>query len=152
MDANAAGLVEASRRALSKPARGGVGNALFGALALEQAPGELAGIADELTVLLPWGSLLLALARAQGAELARLRALCKPGATVRIVLGYGEHDGVTPDEPAALEHAYAAAGLAVGARPASKDDIRALGTTWANKLAFSPAPRSFIELRGEVGR
>ena len=89
VDASADGLREASRRALAKPARGGLSNLVFGRLSLAEAPATLAGLADELTVLLPWGSLLAAVARPGAGGLAALRALGKPGAGLRIVFGYG---------------------------------------------------------------
>jgi len=64
VDATAENLRDASRRAGE--------NAVFGRLALEEAPGELAGFADRLTVLFPWGSLLRALTGGDAAALARL--------------------------------------------------------------------------------
>jgi 16S rRNA (adenine(1408)-N(1))-methyltransferase len=156
VDANGAGLAEASRRALAKPARGGVANALFGVLALEQAPGELVGLADELTVLLPWGSLLAAVAR--GEALGGLRELCRPDARVCFVLGYaaeldpGAAGLPDLDDAAGLERAYREAGFTVVVRPVTRNDVRALGTTWAQKLAFSPVPRRFVAVRGRVRR
>jgi 16S rRNA (adenine(1408)-N(1))-methyltransferase len=54
IDANAASMIESSRRA-SKPARkGGRPNALFVVAAAEAAPPELACLADQLTIALPW--------------------------------------------------------------------------------------------------
>ncbi|HYV67746.1 MAG TPA: hypothetical protein VE964_15980, partial [Myxococcales bacterium] len=100
-DAIADNLRDASRRASE--------NSLFGLLALEDAPGELAGLADRLTVLFPWGSLLRALALAEPVPVARLRGLCKPGADVRFVLELG--DGARD-----LEGRYFAAGFELEAR------------------------------------
>jgi 16S rRNA (adenine(1408)-N(1))-methyltransferase len=159
LDANGDNLGPASLRASAKPARGGVPNALYGKLALADAPGELGGLADELTVLLPWGSLLRAVARAEAPELERLRALCRTGAVVHIVFGYGVADASAissldlpaPDAPAfaaALSSQYRAAGFAVAASPVTADAVRALPTTWAKKLAHSGKQRHFWELRG----
>jgi hypothetical protein len=156
VDASADGLRDRARRLAAKPARGGLANAMLGVLALAQAPGELAGLADSLTVLLPWGSLLRAVATPEQEALVRLHALCKPGARLRVVFGYGAGDPAdvlalpTLDEPrlAALAHAYAAAGLAVRARPMTRDEVGELPTTWARKLAFSGQQRHFVELAG----
>jgi 16S rRNA (adenine(1408)-N(1))-methyltransferase len=159
VDANASGLAEASRRAAAKPARGGVPNARFGVLALEHAPGALVGLVGALTVLLPWGSLLGVVAGAEPDGLSRLRALCRPGAGVQIVFGYAsEADAAVigaqrlPDiEPAlagALVGRYRTAGFAVDAATTTREAVRALGTTWANRLAFGSAERSFLALRG----
>jgi 16S rRNA (adenine(1408)-N(1))-methyltransferase len=133
---------------------------LFGRLALADAPGELAGLADELTVLLPWGSLLAAVARPDAGGLAGLRALCKPGAAVRIVFGYGAAEvaairdlDLPPLDDAAgaqLAAAYRAAGVDVRARFPLLDEVRALPTSWAKRLAFSGRERRFMELRGRA--
>jgi 16S rRNA (adenine(1408)-N(1))-methyltransferase len=85
VDANADGLREASRRSKAKPP-----NLLLGRLALEDAPGELAGLADRITVLLPWGSLLCAVALPDPDALTRLHALAHRDARLRVVLGYAE--------------------------------------------------------------
>jgi len=108
-------------------------------------------------VLLPWGSLLAAVARPD-AGLAALRALGKPGTGLRIVFGYGAgaeagaiRDLALPpiDDDACLrlEAAYRQEGLAVRARRPALDEVRALPTTWAKRLAFSGYERRFVELR-----
>lgn len=158
-DANPDNLREIARRARKKPSRGGVSNALFGRLALEDAPGALAALADRLTVLMPWGSLLTAVARPDPRALARLAAICRDGAEIQVVFGYGqETDPATsalplPDlqDPAALQElipAYRDAGFAVAARHLSLEEVSALPTTWAKKLAYSDKRRLFVELRG----
>jgi 16S rRNA (adenine(1408)-N(1))-methyltransferase len=151
VDAIAANLRQASRLSGRKAARGGTPNALFGRLALEQAPGALAAIADRLTVYLPWGSLLRAVALPDPA-LIRLRGLCKTGAHLHIVFGYTDSEamgalGLPPLDPPVLEAGYRRAGLAVKARRLSPVELRALPTTWAHKLAFGK-DRPFVELTG----
>src|SRR5213079_1494518 len=86
VDAAVEALRETSRKLAAKPARGGLPNALCGRLALAEAPG---GLADRLTVLLPWGELLAAVARPDVGALARLRGLCREGAELRVVFGHG---------------------------------------------------------------
>jgi 16S rRNA (adenine(1408)-N(1))-methyltransferase len=162
VDASGEALRETSRRLAAKPARGGLQNALLGRCALAEAPGELAGLADQLTVLLPWGSLLRAVAGPDRASLRALQLLCKPNARVRVVFGYGPRaDGTTMRElalpalddratPPSLQRAYADAGFAVTARTVDLAELRALPTTWAKRLAYSGHERRFIELRGVV--
>jgi len=162
VDANAAALRDTSRRFAAKPARGGLPNALLGRLALADAPGELAGLVDRLTVLLPWGSLLRAVARPEAAALVALRGLCKTGAEIRVLFGYGPaadrvamRDFALPplDDPAtlvALERAYRDAGFALRARRVARDEVRELPTTWAKKLAYSGHERRFVELGGNA--
>jgi len=115
-----------------------------------------------VTVLLPWGSLLGAVARPEPDALLRLRALCKPGAELEVVFGYGPQiDAATiralalpaldaPGRLAALEAAYGAAGFAARARPVARDEVRALPTTWAKKLAFSGHARAFVAVRARA--
>ena len=164
VDAAADGLRAAARRVAAKPARGGLPNAMFGRLSLTDAPGELVGLADGLSVLLPWGSLLRAVARPEPAALCALRALCRPGAAVQIVFGYGAEadaaamqalelpplDGRGAATTGALEASYRAAGFSVSACLATRDDVRALPTTWAKRLAFSGRERRFITLTGQA--
>ena len=133
VDAVADNLRRASRRAGD--------NALFGRLALAEAPGELAGLADRLTVLFPWGSLLAAVSGRDPAGLAALRGLCRPGAAVRFLFELASH-------PAELLRLHAAAGLDLGGRAVSVEEARALPTAWAKKLGYSGRPRAFWELRG----
>jgi 16S rRNA (adenine(1408)-N(1))-methyltransferase len=166
VDANAAPLREAAARAARKPARGGLANARYGQLTLEQAPGALVALADELTVWLPWGSLLRAVAAADAPALAGLRAICKPGARLRVLFGHGPADAAAlaalglslppADAPtpavaafaADLVHRYAEAGLDVRARVVPSAEVRELPTTWAKKLAFSGRQRTFWDLSG----
>ena len=133
VDAIADNLRDASRRASP--------NSLFGRLALEDAPGELAGFADRLTVLFPWGSLLRAVFEPEMDGLARLRGICRPGADVRFILEVGS-------DPRDLERRYLDAGLAMVGTPLPVETARALPTTWAKKLGFSGRPRTFCEFRG----
>ncbi len=53
IDANAAAIAEASRRAAAKPGRGGLPNALFVVAAAEALPRELDGVADLVTAHFP---------------------------------------------------------------------------------------------------
>ena len=158
VDANASALREASRRALARPARGGAPNALFGVLSLENAPGELAELVDDLTVLLPWGSLLRAVALPEAAHLARLLAtLRRPSGAFRFVFGYGAADAAAADLPS-LDDAGSIAALAeryratvcetASVRALDVADVLALRTTWAAKLAFSGHTRRFVEIAG----
>jgi 16S rRNA (adenine(1408)-N(1))-methyltransferase len=159
VDANPENLREVSRRTLQKPSRGGVPNALFGRVALEGAPGALSTLADRLTVFLPWGTLLRAVARPDPDGLERLAAVCRKGAEVRIVFGYGRMtdpkafalDLPSLEDPAALDylkHAYGRAGFAVVARHLPVAEVATLPTTWAKKLAYSGKRRAFVEIVG----
>ena len=62
-------------------------NALFVQAAAESLPSELDGIADEVHVHFPWGSLLGAVAKGDGAVLGNLRRVCSAGASLTVIVG-----------------------------------------------------------------
>jgi 16S rRNA (adenine(1408)-N(1))-methyltransferase len=146
IDSNADGLREAARRAARRPERGGAPNALFVRAAAEALPEELAGLATSLTVILPWGSLLRAVAAPDPALLASLRALAAPAASLVVVMGYdARSDPATAAALAPLTRErlegevlprYRDAGFAAQVAPATLADLRRLGTTWSSRLAF----------------
>jgi hypothetical protein len=147
------------REASRKAARGGVGNVLFVRAAAESPPEELSGLAMAITILLPWGSLLRAVASPEASVLSAIRGLAAPGASLLVVMGYdavGDPQTAKTLPPLGRERlvdevvpCYRAAGFAVRAMPTTLDDLRALGTTWASRLAFG-RDRSFWKLEGRV--
>jgi 16S rRNA (adenine(1408)-N(1))-methyltransferase len=84
VDACAAGMRELSWRAERKPSRGGAPNAVFIRAEVSSLPYTLAGIADEVTINCPWGSLLRAVLEPDPAVLGRIVRLGRPGAALRI--------------------------------------------------------------------
>lgn len=94
VDANPRPLEKISEKIHRQPAKGGVTNALFVQAAVENLPAELDGVADEVHVHFPWGTLLRAVAVGDEAVLRQLRRVCAPGALLEIVIGYApERDG-----------------------------------------------------------
>jgi 16S rRNA (adenine(1408)-N(1))-methyltransferase len=141
VDANAAGMATASRRAAAKPSRGGLPNALFVVAAAEALPLELDGLADLVTVHFPWGSLLRGLLDADPATMTALARVLRPGATLQMLVSSTARDhsiGVAPIQAAtlhALAESYATWGLAVTeARPATAADVAAAHSTWGKRL------------------
>lgn len=150
LDANVAGMIEASRRAPE--------NALLVRGAVEALPPELCGLASDVTVNFPWGSLFAAMLAPRESELAAVRTLCAPGASLTVTTSIDiERDAAmlahldsTPFGPGHLERlcvGYRAAGFEPCALTAiSLDEAKATGTSWARRLAHSPA-RSHWRLR-----
>nr|WP_281292446.1 class I SAM-dependent methyltransferase [Nocardia bhagyanarayanae] len=137
VDANAAGMIEASRKAT----RGKLANALFVAAAAERLPTELDGVADAVTVYFPWGSLLRGLVTADPVVIAGLARLLKPGAALSILVSVTEHDrgsGLPPigeHDLRGLAEPYAAQGLTITeVAPATAAEIAATGSSWAKRL------------------
>jgi 16S rRNA (adenine(1408)-N(1))-methyltransferase len=163
IDASAAAMAESSRRAARPARKGGLPNALFVVAAAERPPQELTGIAAEVSILMPWGSLLrgaLALADADGdAAAAGIATLVAPGGSVRILLSVDRRDGLTmpgleettSDELAARWRRHGFTLSAMG--PAVAAAIAASGSSWARRLAAG-GDRTIWQLelvRGAVG-
>jgi 16S rRNA (adenine(1408)-N(1))-methyltransferase len=86
IDANSSALVKLSEKMHRKPAQGGVANALFVQAAAEELPAELNGVAGEVYVHFPWGSLLCAVATGDNLVLGNLRRICAPRARLKIFM------------------------------------------------------------------
>ena len=87
IDPNARPLEKISEKIHRKPAKGGAPNVLFIRATVEDLPSELNGVADEVHVHFPWGSLLRAVATGDVAMLQNLRRICSPGALLEVVIG-----------------------------------------------------------------
>jgi hypothetical protein len=127
---------------------------------VEALPIELALSADELTVVLPWGSLLEAVARPRLETLRGIRALCRPGAALTVVLAVDPvrdraelaRLGLGALDEAHLRGAaadYADAGLGLrSVRPIDSTRLREWPSTWARRLAHGRVRTAFeIEAR-----
>jgi len=87
IDPNVRPLEKISEKIHRKPDKGGAPNVLFIQAAVEDLPSELNGVADEVHVHFPWGSLLRAVANGEIAVLENLRRICSAGALLEVVLG-----------------------------------------------------------------
>lgn len=130
VDASASGMADASRRAV----RARLPNAVFVVADALSLPDAVAGLANELTITLPWGSLLHAAVAAD----PRLVRLLGPGGRLQLLLSASAGDqgaGLADLDPECLAAAHRAAGFAnVRIRPATIDDVRAAGSTWGKRL------------------
>jgi 16S rRNA (adenine(1408)-N(1))-methyltransferase len=87
VDANVGPLKKPSMRATRKPAKGGLPNVVFVQAAVEDLPEELNGLANEIHINFPWGSLLKAVATGDSATLRSLHRISRPLARLEIVIG-----------------------------------------------------------------
>lgn len=90
IDANAKALEKISIKATRKPNKGGLPNVLFLQSAVENIPEELDGVADEIHLHFPWGSLLRAVVLGDPLILSNLRRICASECLVEIVIGLDE--------------------------------------------------------------
>jgi 16S rRNA (adenine(1408)-N(1))-methyltransferase len=165
IDASAPAMAEVSRRAARPANRGGAANALFVVAAAERPPLELLGVADELTIQFPWGSLLHGALAVDLAATDGIAALIKPGGRLTTLISLTDRDGLglTPlDEPGAAD-ALAGRWAAHGLRlelicPATDADVAATRSSWARRLGVGrarPAWRlAFVKaaLRGDAAQ
>lgn len=127
IDPNVSPLEKISEKIHRKPAKGGAPNVLFIQAAIEDLPPELDGVADEVHVHFPWGSLLRAVATGEPDVLRNVRRICAPGALLEVVM----NDPIA-DQP--IER-YRSAGFEVlehGSVPVGQ--WSEFETTWARRL------------------
>ena len=147
IDPNVRPLEKISEKIYRKPAKGGAPNALFIQAAVEDLPAELDGVADELHVHFPWGSLLRAVAAGDLAVLQNLRRICAPGAVFEVVLGLDpardqteiERLGLVPLTLEFIDQQLASIYLAAGFELTERGIIAAsewpeFNTSWAKRL------------------
>ena len=153
LDAAAAPLAEASRRAARPAGRGGLANALFVVAGIEAPPSELLGLADLVTVAFPWGSLLRGVLGTGSRAMDGLGALVRPGGRIEALVSITDRDGLGElesalDDRRELEAAWSGLGFAVEElRAASPDELAASGSTWAKRLsAGAPGRRPVTRL------
>jgi 16S rRNA (adenine(1408)-N(1))-methyltransferase len=155
VDASARPLEKISEKIHRKPGKGGLPNALFVQAAVETLPAELDGVADEVHVHFPWGSLLRALALGDAAVLGNLRRICAPDARLEVVIGMDpERDraeldrlGLEPLSAAFIDSVlaprYRSAGFEMldrGVLPSS--EWAKLRTAWAKRLSSGGRDRT----------
>jgi 16S rRNA (adenine(1408)-N(1))-methyltransferase len=126
--------------AARQAARRRLANVLLVAARAEELPPELDGLADDVRVHFPWGSLLRGIVVADAGIAAGLARLTRPGGAVTAVLsvtgrerglGLPALDGIA----GSLAAGYAEHGLTlVEWRPASAPEIAGTRSSWAKRL------------------
>ncbi len=140
MDACRENLQDVSRRAQA--------NTLFVIANAQALPSELYGLASQITINFPWGSLLEVLLGEDVSLLTGLAAISRPNAMLEVWLnggalaeaGWSLEDGVQR-----VQEVLSANGFAM--RPAqgmSGHELKMFPTTWAKRIAFGRDPRAMI--------
>ena len=156
VDANAKPLEKPSMKATRKPAKGGLPNAMFVQAAAEQLPEEFAGVAGEIHVNFPWGSLLRAVAMGDANVLGSLRRIARQGTVLQIMLGVDPARdraelvrlGVPEIDAAYINSLllprYEAAGFSpIDARELDPVEWGKLPTSWAKRLCGNASRRVY---------
>lgn len=148
VDANAKPLRAPSMKATRKSAKGGLPNAMFVQAAVEDLPEEFDGVADEIHIHFPWGSLLRAVTTGDDGVLRSLRRVAAPGGLLELIIGIDlkrdraemERLGVPELTPTVLHSflipKYTAAGFELRhCRSVDRAEWSKLHTSWARKLS-----------------
>ncbi len=155
VDAVAENMAKSARAAGASVKKGGLPNALFVRAAAERLPGPFEGSVDELTVQYPWGSLMRIVSEPSLDHLRLLRAVCKPGASLSVLLNYsvfedrpylerlGMGDIEDPAESETLPETYAAAGFRMTHRELIHGDPP-VRTAWGRHLVRGSARSTLI--------
>ena len=162
IDPNPKALEKVSSKIYKKTQKGGLSNALFVLANVEDLPFELKGVANEINIILPWGSLLKALAAGDTKVLKNISQLAAEDATIEIVMGYNldrEADKIQSlDLPSlsldyinqTLLPLYEEAGIEItDTKQLTPEDLKTLNTTWSKKLSFGQ-DRPFFYIKGKI--
>jgi 16S rRNA (adenine(1408)-N(1))-methyltransferase len=138
--------VDACRENLRQVSRRTLRNVLFAIANARALPPELDGVATEITINFPWGSLLTGLLQREPVLLAGLRTLARPGAVLHVRLNSEAVARTGWDLMAGAEvvrRGLRNSGWKV-ARPSLLDGtaLRWLPSTWAKRLAYGRDPRA----------
>ena len=145
--------IDACRQNLRQASRRAPPNALYLIANAQALPCELHGLATELAINFPWGSLLGSLLEGDPALIGRLAAIVRPGALLEVRLNGGalaeagwslQEGGMRVWEVLRASGFAVRPPLALGPR-----ELRTCPTTWARRLAFGRDPRA-LYLQGRA--
>jgi 16S rRNA (adenine(1408)-N(1))-methyltransferase len=157
IDANVQPLEKISEKIHRKPAKGGAANVLFLQASVEDLPNELDGVADEVHIHFPWGSLLRAVVLGDKTILGNIRRVCSAEALLEITVALDpDRDRSEIDRldlpPLSLEYIeslkpnFRDAGFEiVESGEFDPENWARLQTSWARRLSGNPN-RSLIYL------
>jgi 16S rRNA (adenine(1408)-N(1))-methyltransferase len=154
VDACAAAMRRLSSKAVRRAARGGAPNALFLLAAAESLPGALEGMADEITVQYPWGSLLRAVIEPDPAILRQIARVGRPGARLRVRLNvsavrpaHGEAVAWMSRAEARLQAGYGTAGIRLDSCGLVRTEAE---TSWSARV-HQGQPAAVVAIDGTIG-
>jgi hypothetical protein len=107
---------------------------------------DLGPLADEVTVTLPWGTLLEAVLGRRADVLGAMAAISRPRAKLRAIVSLTDRDGQGAMPAAAtLRAMYRDADFDdLIVRPAAGDDVAAARSSWGKRLGVGRARAAFV--------
>lgn len=155
-------MTEIAAKLLRKPEKGGLSNALLVLASVEAMPAELAELADCVTVLFPWGSLLEGVIKPDVSMLCAISGIAKPGARFEFITTYSDSFeaatiGSRELPTLSLEYfggeyreALKGCGFAIEeVELLGNDYVKGFDSKWAKRLAFGRR-RDFYRITGTI--
>jgi trans-aconitate methyltransferase len=138
--------IDACRENLRVHSQSELPNTLFVIASAQALPAELNGLASQLSINFPWGSLLESLLNNDTALMQGLSDITRPQASLEVILN-GEAlrtAGWTLEAgPDQVEDVLNVSGWLTHSRAGlDANALRSLSTTWARRLAFGRDPRA----------
>jgi 16S rRNA (adenine(1408)-N(1))-methyltransferase len=147
IDLNSRALEKISTKIYRNFGKGGAPNALYLQASAENLPEELTGVATEVHVLFPWGSLLAGIVNGAPQVLENIKKICAPYANLRIMMALESRTDQSEIERLALPEVtkefvesffvphYKAVGFhKIQTRWIPFSEFSTLPTTWARRL------------------
>ena len=157
-------MLDTAKKIGKKPEKGGLRNLLLVIGAVETLPAELDGLADEVTVYFPWGSLLECVVKPVPGSMEQIRRIAKDGAAFTFITTYQTSYEAGEIEKRQLpelsltyfetEHADRLQELRFFTEEVTEltaDDVKALGTQWAKRLGTGRA-RQYFKVSGHISK
>lgn len=153
-------LEDVSSKINKKPAKGGVKNALFVLSDVEHLPEELTGIANQVFINFPWSGLLRGIILVEQTTWKNIKRICQPGAYIDVLFGYeSDYDRSKIGELnlPELSAEYIDTTMKKNLETVdlelmemskiTTEQLQTYPSTWAKKLSYGHADRTFYHLR-----
>ncbi|MBR2283239.1 MAG: 16S rRNA (adenine(1408)-N(1))-methyltransferase NpmA [Ruminococcus sp.] len=153
---------ETARKKSRKPAKGGIANLLLVVGAVEELPEELYGVAGEVTVFFPWGSLLECIVKPVGESMEQIRRIARNDADFTFVTTYStSYESAEIDrrqlpdisiEYLRTEYSQRLSGLGFevsSVRQLTQSEVMDIGSQWAKRLAGG-RKRDYFIITGKI--
>ena len=148
IDLCAENMYESATKAVKVMKKQSRGNIMFVVSSIENPPYELVGIADSITVILPWGSLRDGLVKGVHGVINNLRLLGKDGSSLQIIIGYSNdresYEIYTHSLPVlsmeyleSLKQLYYEKRILINnIKVIGNNDLKMIDSGWAKRLAY----------------
>jgi len=149
------------RKYAKKSGRKKLENVLFVLGSAEVLPKELGGVANKVTIILPWGSLLENIVKFNPEIIISIKSLVKPKGTLLLVFGYNLLEEPSETERLGLKELstnyiktelipeYESLGFELlDFRELTKEELKEIDTSWSKKLSFGkPRPIFYLKFK-----